>query len=149
MSRDKEKPRNMKYEYMQFHSLLSSFSIHLYRSYFPSSVYSASKKYICFNVTIFCTKITGNFIVTHLSIGQAFPGFSRRLTRILSMQSIVLCALTQETRANAATAAGGSTVTRLLANSAHFLCSGSDTVHHRIFLANVEWFKQIIHSFFS
>lgn len=61
---------------------------------------------------------------------------SGRLTLILSMQSIVLDALTHESRAKAATAAGGSTVTRLLANSAHFLCSGSDTVHHRIFLAN-------------
>lgn len=108
-------------------------------------------KKICLYVKIFCTykhaKIS--FTVTHLYLRKSFPRFSGRLTLILSMQSIVLDALTHETRANAATAAGGSTVTRLLANSAHFLCSGSDTVHHRIFLANVEWFKQIIiHVFF-
>lgn len=74
---------------------------------------------------------------TDLSITKkTFPEFLGRLTLILSMQSIVLDALTHESRAKAVTAAGGSTVTRLLANSAHFLCSGSDTVHHRIFLAN-------------
>lgn len=59
------------------------------------------------------------------------------LTLILSMQSVVLDARMHESLAKAATAAGGSTATRALASSAHFLCSGSDTVHHRIFLAAI------------
>lgn len=61
-----------------------------------------------------------------------------RLTLILSMQSVVLDARMHESLAKAATAAGGSTATRALASSAHFLCSGSDTVHHRIFFAIVQ-----------
>lgn len=57
------------------------------------------------------------------------------LTLILSVQSVVLDARMHESLAKAATVAGGSTATKALASSAHFLCSGSDTVHHRIFLA--------------
>lgn len=60
-----------------------------------------------------------------------------KLTLILSTQSAVPDARMHESLAKAATAAGGSTVTRALASSAHFLCSGSDTVHHRIFLADM------------
>lgn len=55
-------------------------------------------------------------------------------TRILFMQSAVPYAFTHERRAKAVTAAGGRTATSALASSAHFLCSGSDTVHQRIFL---------------
>lgn len=51
------------------------------------------------------------------------------------MQSAVPKALTQDSRAKAVTAAGGKAATNALAKSAHFLCSGSDTVHQRIFLA--------------
>lgn len=51
------------------------------------------------------------------------------------MQSVVLDARMQESLAKAATSAGGNTATRALASSAHFLCSGSETVHHRIFFA--------------
>lgn len=57
------------------------------------------------------------------------------LTLILSMQSVVLDARMHESLAKAATVAGGSTATKALASSAHFRCSGSDTVHQRIFLA--------------
>lgn len=68
------------------------------------------------------------------------------LTLILSMQSAVLDARMHESLAKAATEAGGSTATRALASSAHFLCSGSDTVHHRIFLANVQGTVQTVHT---
>lgn len=87
--------------------------------------------------------------VTYLSIAHLFAWLQPELklwhyiksggwlTLILSMQSVVLDARMHESLAKAATAAGGSTATRALARSAHFLCSGSDTVHHRIFLADM------------
>lgn len=62
------------------------------------------------------------------------------------MQSVVLVARMHESLAKAATAAGGSTATRALASSAHFLCSGSDTVHHRIFLAVMQGTVQAVHT---
>lgn len=69
---------------------------------------------------------------------------AERLTLILSMQSVVLDARTHDSLAKAETAAGGSTVTRALASSAHFLCSGSDTVHQRIFFAsNKTWQRAV------
>lgn len=94
----------------------------------------------------------------HLSFLFACTGFrfshdiwgAEQLTLILSMQSAVLDARTHDSLAKAVTAAGGSTVTRALASSAHFLCSGSDTVHHRTFFANksgtvqIVWFEIII-----
>lgn len=71
---------------------------------------------------------------------------AERLTLILSMQSAVLDARMHDSLAKAVTAAGGSAVTRALASSAHFLCSGSDTVHHRTFLANKSGTVQIARS---
>lgn len=57
------------------------------------------------------------------------------LTLILSMQSVVLDARMHESLAKAATLVDDNTATSALASSAHFLCSGSDTMHQRIFLA--------------
>lgn len=57
------------------------------------------------------------------------------LTLIRSMQSVVLDARMHDSLATAAKAAGGSAAPRALARSAHFLCSASDTVHQRVFLA--------------
>lgn len=65
------------------------------------------------------------------------------------MQSAVLDARMHDSLAKAVTAAGGSTVTRALASSAHFLCSGSDTVHHRTFFANKSGTVQIVQSTLS
>lgn len=55
------------------------------------------------------------------------------LTLILSMQSCVLWALMQEILANELTVARGSTAVSALDSSAHFLCSRSESVHHRNF----------------
>lgn len=49
------------------------------------------------------------------------------------MQSYVLWALMQEILANELTVARGSTAISALDNSAHFLCSRSERVHHRNF----------------
>lgn len=58
------------------------------------------------------------------------------LTVTLLMQSVTLDARMQESLALAE--AWGSTATKALANSAHFLCSGWDTVHQRIFFADTQ-----------
>lgn len=57
------------------------------------------------------------------------------------MQSCVLWALMQEILANELTAARGSTAISALDSSAHFLCSRSESVHHRNFFP-VGWKKK-------
>lgn len=66
------------------------------------------------------------------------------LTLILLMQSVVLDARMHESLAKAARVAGDTTAARALASSAHFLCSGSDTAHHRIFLAAMKGAVQMV-----
>lgn len=60
------------------------------------------------------------------------------------MQSVVLDARMHESLAKAARVAGDTTAARALASSAHFLCSGSDTAHHRIFLAAMKGAVQMV-----